>query len=153
MTDWKERARAIPNPASYFQGRTVSAGFRLPGSILLYFHDYPHEKTIISTRYMLIIPTVPLEYRVAGSPVPLVPGEALLVHPFLQRSVPEKTPRCDRLIVSFEAEGRVARIVVRGDAENLMRMLEALHPLFVEEIAVDFEELFLCEVQKRGYMS
>ena len=55
--------------------------------------------------------------------------------------------------LSFEAEGRVARIVVRGDAENLMRMLEALHPLFVEEIAVDFEELFLCEVQKRGYMS
>ena len=55
--------------------------------------------------------------------------------------------------LSFEAEGRVARIVVRGDAESLMRMLEALHPLFVEEIAVDFEELFLCEVQKRGYMS
>ena len=55
--------------------------------------------------------------------------------------------------LSFEAEGRVAKIIVRGDAENLMRMLEALHPLFVEEIAVDFEELFLCEVQKRGYMS
>ena len=54
--------------------------------------------------------------------------------------------------LSFEAEGRVARIVVRGDAENLMRMLEALHPLFVEEIAVDFEELFICEVQKRGKM-
>ena len=55
--------------------------------------------------------------------------------------------------LSFEAEGRVARIVVRGDAENLMRLLEALHPPFAEEIAVDFEELFLCEVQKRGYMS
>ena len=55
--------------------------------------------------------------------------------------------------LSFEAEGRVARIIVRGEAEYIMRMLEALHPLFVEEIAVDFEELFLCEVQKRGYMS
>ena len=55
--------------------------------------------------------------------------------------------------LSFEAEGRVARIVVRGEPEYILRMLEALHPLFVEEIAVDFEELFLCEVQKRGYMS
>lgn len=55
--------------------------------------------------------------------------------------------------LSFEAEGRVAKIIVRGEAEYIMRMLEALRPLFVEEIAVDFEELFLCEVQKRGYMS
>ncbi len=55
--------------------------------------------------------------------------------------------------LSFMAEGRVAKIIVRGEAEYIMRMLEALHPLFVEEIAVDFEELFLCEVQKRGYMS
>ena len=55
--------------------------------------------------------------------------------------------------LSFEAEGRVAKIIVRGEAEYILRMLEALHPLFVEEIAVDFEELFLCEVQKRGYMS
>ena len=55
--------------------------------------------------------------------------------------------------LSFEAEGLVAKIIVRGEAEYIMRMLEALHPLFVEEIAVDFEELFLCEVQKRGYMS
>ena len=105
MTDWENRARTIPNPENYFRGRSISAGFRLPGSILLYFHDYPHEKTIISTRYMLILPTVPLEYQVAGSPVPLTPGEALLVHPFLQRSVPERSRRCDRLIVSFEAEG------------------------------------------------
>ena len=105
MTDWENRARTIPNPENYFRGRSISAGFRLPGSILLYFHDYPHEKTIISTRYMLILPTVPLEYQVAGAPVPLAPGEALLVHPFLQRSVPERSRRCDRLIVSFEAEG------------------------------------------------
>ena len=55
--------------------------------------------------------------------------------------------------LSFEAEGRVAKIIVRGEPEYILRMLEALHPLFVEEIAVDFEELFLCEVQKRGYMS
>lgn len=121
MIDWEERARTIPNPENYFRGRSIAAGFRLPGSILLYFHDCPHEKTIISTRYMLIIPTVPLEYQVAGSPVPLVPGEALLVHPFLQRSVPEKTPRCDRLIVSFEAEGSEEYL----PPDPVMRLTEA----------------------------
>ena len=55
--------------------------------------------------------------------------------------------------LSFEAEGRVAKIIVRGEPEYILRMLEALHPLFVEEIAVDFEELFLKKKKKRGYMS
>lgn len=54
MIDWEAKARTIPNPENYFQGRTVADGFRLPASILIFFHDYPHEKTIISTRYMLI---------------------------------------------------------------------------------------------------
>ena len=31
-------------------------------------------------------------------------------------------------------------------------MLSALSPLFIEEIAVDFEELFICEVRGRGYL-
>ena len=55
--------------------------------------------------------------------------------------------------LSFEAEGRVAKFIVRGDREEIVQKLRALSPLFVEEIAVDFEELFLCEVQKRGYVS
>ena len=55
--------------------------------------------------------------------------------------------------LSFEAEGRVARLIARGDREELIGRLAALGPLFIDEIAVDFEELFLCEVQKRGYVS
>ncbi len=103
--DWIENARKIPDPESYFRGRALPGEFRLPESILLYFHDCSHERTIVSTRYMLILPVVPMEYRVAGNPVPLLPGEALLVKPYLQRSVPETGANLDRLIVSFEAEG------------------------------------------------
>ena len=102
--EWISVARKLPEPVSYFQGRKLPENFLLPESILLYFHDYPHEKTIISTRYMLIIPVVSMKYLINGREFFLNPGEALLVKPYLQRSVPEKeNPVCTRLIVSFEA--------------------------------------------------
>ena len=55
--------------------------------------------------------------------------------------------------LTFEAEGRVVRFVVRGEREEIVSALMALSPIFVEEIRVDFEELFLCEVKNRGYLS
>lgn len=55
--------------------------------------------------------------------------------------------------LSFESEGRVVRFVVRGGREEIVSALKALSPIFVEEIKVDFEELFLCEVKSRGYLS
>ena len=55
--------------------------------------------------------------------------------------------------LTFEAEGRVARFVVRGERDVVVRALERLDPIFIEEIRVDFEELFLCEVKNRGYLS
>lgn len=55
--------------------------------------------------------------------------------------------------LTFEAEGRVVRFVVRGEREEVVSALKALSPIFVEEIRVDFEELFLCEVKNRGYLS
>ena len=55
--------------------------------------------------------------------------------------------------LTFEAEGRVVRFVVRGERDVAVRALERLDPIFIEEIRVDFEELFLCEVKNRGYLS
>ena len=55
--------------------------------------------------------------------------------------------------LTFEQEGRVIRFVVRGDRDVVVRALEGLDPIFIEEIRVDFEELFLCEVKNRGYLS
>ncbi|MFR5102833.1 MAG: ABC transporter ATP-binding protein, partial [Christensenellaceae bacterium] len=54
--------------------------------------------------------------------------------------------------LSFNRTGRVVRIVVRGNAEEIEAKLRALNPLFIEEISVDFEELFSCEVESRGYL-
>ena len=54
--------------------------------------------------------------------------------------------------ISFEATGRVAKVIARGEKGELEEKLLALSPLFVEELKVDFEELFLCEVRSRGYL-
>lgn len=54
--------------------------------------------------------------------------------------------------LSFSRTGRVIRVVVRGDSTEIESRLNALSPLFVEEIPVDFEELFACEVESRGYL-
>ena len=45
------------------------------------------------------------------------------------------------------------RFVVRGEREEIVSALKALSPIFVEEIRVDFEELFLCEVKNRRAIS
>ena len=75
------------------------------------------------------------------------------VHKF-QIALPRHVTREDIPLdcLSFEAEGRVARFIVRCDREEVVRRLSALSPLFIEEIAVDFEELFICEVKGRGYL-
>ena len=76
------------------------------------------------------------------------------VHKF-QAAFDEPVPR-ERFpfeCLSFESEGRVVRFVVRGGREEVISALKALSPIFVEEIKVDFEELFLCEVRSRGYLS
>ena len=76
------------------------------------------------------------------------------VHKF-QAAFEEPVPR-ERFpfeCLSFESEGRVVRFVVRGERDVVVRALERLDPIFIEEIRVDFEELFLCEVKNRGYLS
>lgn len=54
--------------------------------------------------------------------------------------------------MSFEKKGKVAYIVARGDKDVLIGKLQTLNPLFVEEIEVDFEEMFIGEVEARGYL-
>ena len=54
--------------------------------------------------------------------------------------------------MAYQKTGRVVKLVAKGDGEELRKKIEALKPLFVEEIEVDFEEMFVSEVQSRGYL-
>ena len=53
--------------------------------------------------------------------------------------------------VSLEKSGRFVRIVLRGDAKKMLSALEELGPAIVEEMPMDFEELFIHEVEERGH--
>lgn len=54
--------------------------------------------------------------------------------------------------MAFEQTGKVVRFITREEKDWVLEKLALLHPIFVEEIEVDFEELFIGEVQARGYL-
>ncbi len=54
--------------------------------------------------------------------------------------------------LSFTQTGRVVQLIARGEADDIERKIREKNPLFVEEIEVDFEEMFIGEVQTRGYL-
>lgn len=54
--------------------------------------------------------------------------------------------------MAFEQTGKVVRFITREKKEIVLEKLEQLNPIFVEEIEVDFEELFIGEVQSKGYL-
>jgi len=53
--------------------------------------------------------------------------------------------------VSLEKSGRFVRIVLKGEAKRMLSALEELNPVIVEEMPMDFEELFIHEVEERGH--
>ena len=55
-------------------------------------------------------------------------------------------------VMTFSSTGRVIQFIVKGEAEEIAARLAALGPIFVEEIPVDFEEMFVSEVESRGYL-
>ncbi len=50
-------------------------------------------------------------------------------------------------IVSLERSGKVVTIVARGEAEEAEKKLAAMNPVFLENIPMDFEDLFVSEVK------
>ena len=54
--------------------------------------------------------------------------------------------------MSFRKTGRVVQLIARGEVEDIKQKLAEKQPLFIEEIEVDFEELFIAEVEARGYL-
>ena len=53
-------------------------------------------------------------------------------------------------ILRFEKEGRVIKMVVRGEEDAVMNVLQEHHPLFTDILPVTFEEMFLYELEQRS---
>ncbi len=56
-------------------------------------------------------------------------------------------------IVSMEQNGRFFRLVLEGRSDAMQALLAKLEPAIIEEMPMDFEELFIHEVEGRGYLS
>lgn len=53
-------------------------------------------------------------------------------------------------ILHYEQEGRVVKLVIRGEESAVLKRLEELNPLLLDVLNVSFEELFIYELESRG---
>lgn len=53
-------------------------------------------------------------------------------------------------ILHMEREGRVYRLVIRGKEEEVMEKLKEMNPVLVDVLPVNFEELFIYELEGRS---
>ena len=58
----------------------------------------------------------------------------------------------DFKLISYNQEGRVIKIVTPLNLEELGDKINKYNPLIIDEIPIDFEELFIIEVESRGYL-
>ena len=55
--------------------------------------------------------------------------------------------------VSYNQDQRIIKVVVKDDYETFKNKISKYNPLLIDEIAIDFEELFIIEVESRGYLN
>lgn len=53
-------------------------------------------------------------------------------------------------ILHLENEGRVYQLVAKGNQEEVLSQIEAMHPILVDVLQVSFEELFIYELEGRS---
>lgn len=53
-------------------------------------------------------------------------------------------------ILHYDRQGRVYQLVIRGDEEEVMEKLQAMDPVLLDVLPVNFEELFIYELESRG---
>ena len=62
----------------------------------------------------------------------------------------EESAFADLPVYSLNIRGRFVQIVLEGDAEAARTELEKLAPAVMDEMPLDFEEMFIYDVQKKG---
>ena len=66
--------------------------------------------------------------------------------------IPNKEMFDNLHILTYEQESRIVRIVVKDDFETFKEKVSKYNPLLIDEIPINFEELFIIEVESRGYL-
>lgn len=55
-------------------------------------------------------------------------------------------------VIHFSKTGRVMKVVIRGDKKVVMDVLKKLNPILLEIIPLNFEDIFVYQVEKEGYI-
>ena len=53
-------------------------------------------------------------------------------------------------ILHYDRQGRVYQLVIRGNEDEVMEKLQAMDPVLLDVLPVNFEELFIYELESRG---
>lgn len=67
------------------------------------------------------------------------------------RNVPAEGELQDLEVLKIQRTGSLLQMVIRGNREEIMEKINALEPLFAETIAPSLEEIFIFEMEVRGY--
>jgi ABC-2 type transport system ATP-binding protein len=52
----------------------------------------------------------------------------------------------------FSKLGKVIKIVIKGNKDEVVSKLNKMHPIFLDVIPLNFEEMFVYEVEEKGYI-
>lgn len=53
-------------------------------------------------------------------------------------------------LLSYKQEGKITTLVIKGNIDEARKKLEKTKPIYMDQIPVSFEELFIYEVESRG---
>ena len=67
-------------------------------------------------------------------------------------TIPEKKMFDGINFISYKQDKRVITVVLEDEYDSVFEKFKKFNPLIIDEIAIDFEELFIIEVEKRGYL-
>ena len=59
----------------------------------------------------------------------------------------------DMKFISYHQDKRIIKVVVKDDYDTFVEKMSKFKPLIIDEIKIDFEELFIIEVESRGYLN
>ena len=54
-------------------------------------------------------------------------------------------------VVSYKKSGSIYNLIVRGEREEVEAAADALNPVFRELVPLTLEEIFICEMEEKGY--
>ena len=55
--------------------------------------------------------------------------------------------------IKFEQIGRIVKVVMKEELNEFSELVKKYNPLIIDEISIDFEDLFILEVENRGYLN